>query len=209
MDPLLPLLAAALLGVQDTETKSFHDLITHKYQRKLDVIRIVPVSATTKVLWFDWEKQWWGGMNVVETDGKGNARYWYDLPQPPGGHYLRRVKVVTLAQTKYLEVVDSTHMGNGFVYLYQIKAGVARRVLRARALCNLSVHFDPGIATITYRDLNNDGREDVILEARCVKGQIIDQLEEVVDTYHREFLNRPGGFKERKEKRSGAENLMD
>lgn len=208
MDLLLALIAATFLGAQDAETKAFHDLLSHKYQREIEVLRVIPVSPTTKVLWFDHQKQWWGGMNVVETDDKGSPSYWYDLPQAPTGAYLRQVRVVTLSNRKYLEVVDSTHMGNGFLHLYEIRAGVVRRHLRARALCNLSIHFDPTIANITYRDLNNDGLEDVVLDARCIEGQIIDKSKKEVAKYHREFINKGTGFSERKEKRSGPEVLM-
>jgi len=191
------------------DSASYRGIIEAKYAAPIERFEVISYSPTTKVLWFDWERNWWGSFNVIETNEKGHPLYWYDIPQHPTAQRIESIQVVMLSDKKYLEVIDCTHMGNGFLYLYEIRAGRLRLKLRVRVIANLSVHFDPRIAKVVYRDLDDDGDMDLTLDATCIKGQVVDASATQVGKYHREYLFREGCFHEQKDKRLGRKELMD
>lgn len=193
----------------DLTSLSYRGILELKCGTRLERLEVISFSPTTKVLWFDWQRNWWGGLNMVEIDANGRPLYWYDMPDPPTAQSIERIRVVTLSGQNYLEVIDGTHMGNGMLYLYKLHGGVAQLKLRVRVMANLSVHFEPRIAHISYRDLDQDGDDDVVVEAECVEGQIIEASGQKVGTYHREFFFEAGGFHEHREKRIGRMELME
>ena len=71
------------------------------------------------------------------------------------------------------------------------------------------MHFAPRIAHVAYRDLDQDGDDDVVVDASCLEGQQIDGSDKKAARYYREFLFQAGDFHEQKEKRIGRKELMD
>lgn len=206
---MLPVCAQAEDGNPD-----YQKILEAKYQTPLERLRVLDFSPTTKVLGFDFElfgdKSWWGGFNVIEVDHLGVPRYWHDIPQPPAESGIESLRVVDLHPQKYLEVVAASHQGNGRLYLYELQRGVLQLVLDLRIMTNLnSMHFTPSTTKIAYRDLDADGDVDLIVNATCFEGQIMDESGEVVGHYQRVFHNRNGTFVEQLGERSGASVLMD
>lgn len=197
-----PLMLAAVVGAC-ARVESYKDILERKYDAPLERLDVISFSPTTKVLWFDWQRKWWGSLNVIETTQDGKPLYWYDFLDAPTAQSIESVRVVTLSGQKYLEVIDCTHMGNGMLYLYEIRPGFVRLKVKVRVIANLSVHFEPRVANVSYRDLDQDGDDDVVVDASCLKGQVN------VGKYHREYLFQAGSFREQKEKRLGRKELMD
>jgi hypothetical protein len=205
---LWPILAMTLTADGDL-FKDYQNILEQKYEAPLVSLQVVSAGPTTKVLWFDWEKHWWGEMNIIETKPDGSPLFWYDIPDPPTAQSIESIKIIDLSGKKYIEVIDCSHMGNGMLSLYQLRRGRAELKLRARVIANLSVEFEPYIATIQYEDLNDDGETDVVLDAKTVAKEPRDALEEKESTYHREFVFSMGKFIERKDRRRGLRDLMD
>jgi len=194
--------------------EDFQRILETKYQTALQRLKVIDYSPTTKVLGFDFElageKSWWGSFNVVEVDMQGTPLYWYDIPQAPSESGIERIRIVELASRKYLEVIACSHQGNGSLYLYELRSGGLHLLVNCRVMTNLSaMHFSPAIAKIAYRDVDEDGDQDLVINATCLKGLIIDQSRNVVGKYRRIFHYKSGDFIEQIEKRDGAPFLMD
>ena len=205
---LWPLLLINLTADGD-QVKVYQSILEQKYEAPLVSLEVVSAGTTTKVLWFDWQKHWWGQMNIIETKPDGSPLYWYDVPEPPTAQSIESVKMIDLSGRKYIEVIDCTHMGNGMLSIYQLRRGRAELKLRARVITNLSVAFEPRMATIQYQDLNDDGESDIVLDAKVVAIEPSDALKENESTYHREFVFKEGNFIERKDQQRGAKTLLD
>ena len=210
---LWSLMANCAFGA-DERAPDYQKILERKYDAPIVSLEVIPAGPTTKVLWFDWEKRWWGSLNIIETNEDGTPLFWYDIEKCPMGASLESVKSIDLSGHRYVEVIDCSHMGNGSFYLYQIHHGTAELKLEARIMTNLGAQkFEPRTGDIRYVDLNEDGIKDVVLHANVVT---TDEKEETVletATYHREFvLERDKSsydrFKERLPQRSGPENLM-
>jgi len=194
----------------------FKEIIEKKYDSPLERFNLISFSATTKILRFDFKltggKSWWSSFNVIEVKKDGTPLYWYDIPQPPSETGIESIRVVELSGKKYLEVIGCTHQGNGTLYLYELRRGVLRLKMSCRVMANLtlpSVRFEPRVAKVTYRDLDGDGDDDVLIDTTCLEGQIIDKSKKKVGQYHREYIFNQSAFSERKEKRIGLEQLMN
>jgi hypothetical protein len=205
---LWPILAISLTADGDL-VKVYQSILEQKYEAPLVSLKVVSAGPTTKVLWFDWEKHWWGEMNIIETKPDGSPLFWYDIPKSPTGQSIESVRIIELSRKKYIEVIDCTHMGNGMLSIYQLRRGRAELTLRARVITNLSVAFEPRMATIQYKDINGDGEPDVVLDAKVVAKEQPDGLEENESKYHREFVFSTGDFIERNDQRRGPTILMD
>jgi hypothetical protein len=181
------------------------DVFADKYKTKVDYISVVDVSPTTKAVRIDWQKDWWGTFNVIELNNDGSPKYWYDIEKLPTANCIYDIKVIDLNKEKYLQVIDITHMGNGFLYLYQIKDGFCHLKIEARAIANLDVKFKNKTASIEYRDINKDGSTDVVLSADILN--LEDGKE--IGKYYREFINNGLDFPEEVSSRKGNDRLFD
>lgn len=199
-------LAAALVTVT-ADDLSLQKAIELKYgapARHFDVITITP---TTRALRFDWEEDWWGTFNVVELDSAGKPAYWYDIRDWPSGQSIRSLRTVKLSGHHYIELIDQTHMGNGYLYLYAIRPGVIDLRLKVRVMANLgTLRFETPIATIEYPDTDSDGDDDMVVTARWIKK---DSSGDQSGSYSREFRNESGSLTEHMESRKGPAILMD
>ena len=192
----------------------FQKVLENKYQTSLERLRILDYSESTKVLGFDFElsgdKSWWGGINVVEVDRKGNPIYWHDIPQPPTEAGIERLRMVEFSGRKYLEVIGCSHKGNGTLYLYELRSGGLQLLVQCRVMTNLAaMHFSPAIADIAYRDIDGDGDQDLIIKADCLKGPILEKSRQIVGHYRRVYHYKNGEFIEKINRRDGAPMLMD
>lgn len=207
------LIFSTALSAQDKQP-DYRKILETKYQTSIERLQVIEYSERTHVLWFDFqmsgEKSWWAGINVVELGEDGNPTFWHDIREAPSAAGIERVRVVELDGKKHLEVIDCSHMGNGALHLYSLRNGGLHLLVECRAMTNLlSMHFSPAIAEVTYRDEDGDGDQDLIVEATCLKGQILDQSDEVVGKYRRVYHQRHGQFIEQHQKRKGASTLMD
>lgn len=205
---ILPILVSSLCAVENQEF-NFQKLLERKYEAPIVFLETILAGPTTKVLWFDWQRNWWGSLNVVETNPDGTPLFWYDIRDFPTAQSLESVKMVDLSGHKFIEVIDCTHMGNGFLYLYEIDGGFVHLKLKARVIANLSLKFNPRLANIRYVDINADGQQDVVIDAEVVQVRDPDDEQPTGTTYHREFLFERGSFTELHTKRSGDKSLMD
>lgn len=206
---MLPVCTQAQDAGQD-----YQKILETKYQTALERLRVIDWFDTTKVLGFDFElsgeKSWWGGFNVVEVDSEGAPLYWHDIPHPPAEAGIESLRVVRLSSEPYLEVVASTHQGNGRLYLYQLRRGTLQLLLDCRIITNLnSIHFTPATTKISYRDLDGDGDLDLSIKATCFEGSVLEESTRVVGEYQRVFLHHNNGFVEELSQRRGASVLMD
>lgn len=201
---------------EDPQAENYRQILEQKYDAPIQSLEVVSLGPTTKVLWFEWIDRWSASMNVIETKPDGVPLYWYDITEFPTAQSLESVKAIDLSGSRYIEVIDCTHMGNGMLYLYQIQKGAVELKLRARVIANLSVEFEPRVAKIEYIDINNDGQKDVVIDARVIAAEDLDPLDPKETKYHREFvLHRdPHAVErdrliERKDHRVGLKALMD
>ncbi len=198
-------IAPMVLGVflyVDLEVERYRPIIEQKFGAPLERFEVISLSPTTKVLWFDWQREWWGGMNVIETTKDGTPLYWYDIAGEPTANSIERMRVVNIDGENLLEVIDCTHMGNGHLYIYRIDPGCVRRILRARVITTgIGLRFSPRIANIEYRDLDGDGDEDLVIDAEWIDSDVPEDSSDHSGLYHREFLFDNRDFQENREKR--------
>jgi len=204
--------ATALLGQEGQN--DYQAILEAKYEASLERLKVLDFSEGTKVLGFDFElmgdKSWWGGFNVIEVDDFGAPLYWYDIPRPPTEAGIESLRVVEISGSKCLEVVASSHMGNGRLYLYELRRGALQLMLDCRIMTNLgSMHFTPSTTKIAYRDLDMDGDIDLVINATCFLGPIIGKSEEVVGQYRRVYHFEGESFVEQIGQREGSPELMD
>jgi len=81
------------------------------------------------------EPQWWGRLSVYQR--KGDVIEWqYSYPgsyEEFRGHYVARFRWIQLKQTErpVLEVIESTHMGNGSLSIWELDGRTLRLLLEA------------------------------------------------------------------------------
>jgi|SRR5688572_31014619 len=188
---------------------SYQELIERKYQTPAKKFHLIHFGPTTKILWFDWEREWWGTFNVIETDPLGRPLYWYDIPQSPTAQSIHNIRPVTISGQKYIEVIDHTHMGNGHFHLYHLGRGTLHLRLRARVFCTIGGYrFSPEPAQIEYLDSDHDGDTDVILSGSLTHEDDDNQITDA-GPYVRLFLNENGAFPENKSAQPSPKELMD
>lgn len=208
---VLVLVGCATAPAEPTRANdSYKQIIELKYATPVERFKLIDFAPTTKILWFDWQQQWSGAMNVIETTPAGTPLYWYDIPQPPSAQSIENIRVLHFAGEKFLEVIDCTHMGNGMLYLYEVRAGFVMLKLKVRVMTNIGgLHFEPRIAHIDYRELEPDRPASVVLTATWIDHQDSGNRDLPSGHYYREYQYKTGAFQEVLEKRRGLPELMD
>jgi hypothetical protein len=82
------------------------------------------------------DRQWWGEMTVLHH-AEGKVDWEFKFPEMYTewrGHYVVRCRWVTLEQVKspVLELIESTHMGNGSVFLFELQGKELRLLLHTK-----------------------------------------------------------------------------
>lgn len=130
---------------------------------------------------YDWQTDWWGSWGVFGvgeqgriaweagiTDRGGVVDEWND--REPGSQSIDTVRVLLLEgqRNPMLEVIGTTHMGNGSLYLYELDGRTLRLVLTTKALDRNHgwEWIEGGLLKRELRDLNGDGCTDIRLHGR-------------------------------------------
>lgn len=96
-----------------------------------------PENGQIVAVYREREPQWWGYLSVYHRSGDG-IDWEYSFPKAYEefrGHYVVRFRWVTLRQTEkpVLEVIESTHMGNGSLRLWELDGKELRLLLDTEA----------------------------------------------------------------------------
>ena len=131
--------------------------------------RIIGYADDIFIVRYDWEKDWWGTFAVVRVeDGVPAHRYLPDLV--PSAQCISSVAVRTVNGERFVQVIDRTHMGNGFVYLYRVVDGRLACVVHERVELNSSYErYEPRVATIANEDVDGDGLDDLVIACDHVR----------------------------------------
>lgn len=128
----------------------------------------------------DYQVEWWGFFGVYHlTDG--SVDWQARTEHEPLEQAIHSLRVLELPGQDHplLEVYGITHMGNGNLYLYELRQDRLILLLETRALdFNADLEqFRDGKLESTYRDVNEDGCVDVtlngIIEEWDEKGNIL------------------------------------
>lgn len=130
------------------------------------------------VVSYDWEKDWWGSWDVVAETG-GEIEWVASIDEKrsikdkhggyePLGQSIDSVRVVFLEgqYNPFIEVIDTTHMGHGSLYLYELNHRSLRLVLATDVLDrheDQTLILDGGVLKREYKDFNGDGYTDMRL----------------------------------------------
>ena len=114
----------------------------------------------------DYQLEWVGFFGVYHlTDGRVDWQAQTD--HEPSEQAIHSLRVLELPGHRHplLEVYGITHMGNGALYLYELRGARLILLLETRALdFNANpVQFKDGTLEPDYRDLNGDGVADLTL----------------------------------------------
>ena len=131
------------------------------------------------VVRYDWQKNWWGDWTVVSVPYSGGLDWAATLDAGrsitdrygqmlPNGQSIYSVRCLWLEgqHNPFVEIIGTTHMGHGSIYLYELD--VQQHTLRLtlttfvldRHRDNTLIKND-GVLERSYRDLNRDGYTDV------------------------------------------------
>lgn len=129
------------------------------------------------------EIQWWGRVEMYHHTGD-KIDWTFTFPQEYEewrGHYLVRCRWIQIEQiaSPVLELVESTHMGNGSVFLFEITDRSLRLLLRekVRGRCRehleafgfperAEVRFEGEHLSIDYQILGDENADSVVLTGR-------------------------------------------
>lgn len=170
----------------------FRAMLEKKYERAFARYQEIVVGPTTKILWYDWETNWWASFSVVETDERGELQYFYECGEDemPSEQSLDSIKVEQLNGEKLIFICGYTHMGNGSLYVYRPGKRKLEKLLEARVFRNFSTRYEPKQADVRIIDVDKDGDMDVVIQAKLVSNDNESDIKEgeKMGEYYREFL---------------------
>lgn len=128
-----------------------------------------------------WDKDWWEELRIGSS--KDGAIKWFEMKDLPDEQSILEAKFLNLKgfDNPIVEVYGETHRGHGALYLYEIKDGQLKLLLRTQAIDfnndtrwapdnyekygygNCGEIFAGGRLLSDYEDLNKDGIPDVVL----------------------------------------------
>lgn len=148
---------------------------------------------------FDSQAHWWGDFVVFCADGS-DLRWVATIPEKdePLAAYGVSARGFRLPgfPEPFVEVVWSSHRGNGDVYLYELREQRLRLVLSATAVDRERTEgsvFRGGVLSRSYADVDGDGHLDVSLTG--TRDQVDPETGEVLSSraVHRHFVWQPVG----------------
>jgi hypothetical protein len=134
-----------------------------------DLVRVVaspvPGRPNVFVAICDTETEWWGTFQCVECTPDG--RILWKTSDEIGEQSVHKARAITVPgfANPLIEVFGITHMGNGSLYLYELRGQSLHRVLETRAVDRNDAGgvFHDTTLTPHYADLNADGHADLTL----------------------------------------------
>jgi hypothetical protein len=120
------------------------------------------------------ESRWWGTLVVVQHDGDAVSGF-VALPADyveNAGHYVRHISWRKIREVGWvLQVLTSTHRGNGSLWLLEIRHGKMCSLMNTRAVAeNNERWFDHGQLQIEYMD--GDASKPVIVRLHGTEHQL-------------------------------------
>lgn len=129
----------------------------------------------------EWEKDWWENFRVGKIKNKNIS--WLPIDKLPGEQAILSTKFIDLDEINnpLVEVYGLTHAGHGYLHIYEIKNDSLNLLFETVAVdSNPDTRWAPenykkygygtcgeifsgGKLTSEYKDINNDGDEDLIL----------------------------------------------
>lgn len=157
------------------------------------LVRLEVVTIDVQTGWFaalyDWQEGWWGGVCFLRASGQQLDFFELTEPSEQSMHTIRTVNLRGFP-LPVVEVLGKTHMGNGSLYLFELEDGKPHLMLKTRA-----VDFNHGWEVLVngllerdYRDLNNDGFDDLVLTGTAL---LREQVREVDDGGTEYFVEGP------------------
>jgi hypothetical protein len=127
----------------------------------------------------DWERDWWGNFRVFRWDGDGLSVL-EECVEECGSVTGQSVAEVGSLVLPFLDdpvvyVIDRTHQGNGFLYLWQLVEDSGLHPL-CRARIELNITGYGYFLDWSLQDCDGDGPEDLVLE-----GELFTYVEETDD----------------------------
>ena len=158
-------------STEAADTESVENAIRASYDQPLKRLEAtaVPDSEDLFIAICDWEDHWWGEFICVKVeDGKITRKAKFenedDAPDEQSVLSARPFRDSGF-ENPLVEVFGQTHMGNGSLYLYELRGDTLHLLLKTRAVDS---HDDGavirgGALSAEYRDLDGDGHTDVRL----------------------------------------------
>ena len=124
------------------------------------------------------EEDWWEDIAIVKFSN-GKMRWLASFDTLPSSQSILSAKQISLKgiHNPVFEVFDVTHQGNGYYYLYELKGQNAKLLIQTRGVdrnfenstefkhnVDCSIIYKNDQLTPTYKDINKDGIDDVILK---------------------------------------------
>ena len=150
-----------------------------------------------------------GSFDVIRFEN-GRPKQWLEVEGGgPWAQCLKDQAVVRIDGRLYLKIIDRTHMGNGHVHFYKMADDKIELVARSRYHTNLyPVRFRG--QKIDYRDVNEDGRTDIVISATIYNVGEGGAPDRDVGPYYIGWIQSAGGsFVANKQTRRGAAHLHD
>lgn len=135
--------------------------------RRVEVVT-VPGESNVFVALFDTEPKWFGRFACFAVSD-GAVTWVADIDQEPDAPAMESVAALRLPGFDHpiVEILSCTHMGNGSVYVYELRSRRLRLLLETRAVDWHSADgtvFRGGILNRSYSDVDGDGISDIVLE---------------------------------------------
>jgi hypothetical protein len=116
----------------------------------------------------DYQDGWWGFFGVYRLSS-GRVRWQAAVDVEPDEQSIHSIRGLQLQgfRNPIIEVFGKTHMGNGNLYLYELRDRTLVLLLTTRAVdfhWSDGSTFRTGLLNTGYPDLNGDGFSDVVLE---------------------------------------------
>lgn len=136
----------------------------------------------------DYELNWCGFFGVYCVSG-GRVRWQARVPKDISEQSVHRVRALLLRgfRNPIIEVFGQTHMGNGNIYLFELRDRELILLFQTRAVDfhREKFTFQDGTLSPKYSDLNGDGYADLVLE-----GIVEEWGDEPAAVIHREPLRQ-------------------
>ncbi|MCE9582459.1 MAG: hypothetical protein K8T20_08205 [Planctomycetes bacterium] len=165
-----PLKDAIASWNKKTEEAKLADVTTYPVAGRPDLVGAI----------CDYDPGWFGFMAVYGLEN-GAVAWQASCEVQPGEQSVHSMRSVVLKRfaNPVFEVFGKTHMGNGDLYLYELRDRKLVLILETRAVdyhTGDRYFFKDGLLSPRYRDINLDGFDDLELT-----GTVVDQGEDIYD----------------------------